>query len=168
MEKNNKYAYLAKNTMLFTISSFGSKILSFLLVPLYTAVLSTEEYGTADLVTTTAGLLIYVFTLNIADAVLRFAIDRKNNQEEILTYGIQILLKGSCVFVFLLCVAWKLSIIDWPAYCYVFLFLNFFIINFFIFLNFGAYRYKPYYFFVFFAFKTIIARSFYTIFFIFH
>ena len=126
MEKNNKYAYLAKNTMLFTISSFGSKILSFLLVPLYTAVLSTEEYGTADLVTTTAGLLIYVFTLNIADAVLRFAIDRKNNQEEILTYGIQILLKGSCVFVFLLCVAWKLSIIDWPAYCYVFLFLNFF------------------------------------------
>ena len=82
MEKNNKYAYLAKNTMLFTISSFGSKILSFLLVPLYTAVLSTEEYGTADLVTTTAGLLIYVFTLNIADAVLRFAIDRKNNQEE--------------------------------------------------------------------------------------
>ena len=61
--------------MLFTISSFGSKVLSFLLVPFYTSVLSTADYGKADILTTTAGLLIFVFTLNISDAVLRFAID---------------------------------------------------------------------------------------------
>lgn len=126
MNKEDKYNYLAKNTILFTISSFGSKILTFLLVPLYTAVLSTSEYGTADLVTTTAGLLIYVFTLNIADSVLRFAIDRKSRQEEILSYGIQILIKGSGIFLIAIAIAWKFSIVDWPNYCYIFLFLSFF------------------------------------------
>ena len=38
-----KYEYLLKNVGLMTISNFGSKILSFLLGPLYTSVLSTTE-----------------------------------------------------------------------------------------------------------------------------
>ena len=63
MNNGSKYGYLAKNTVLFTISSFGSKILVFLLVPLYTSILSTSDYGIADLITTTATLLIYVFTI---------------------------------------------------------------------------------------------------------
>lgn len=42
MREKNKS--LLKNIGLFTLGSFGSKILSFLLVPLYTAVLSTAEY----------------------------------------------------------------------------------------------------------------------------
>lgn len=41
-----KYKYLFKNVGLLTISNFGSKILSFLLVPLYTSLLTTGEYGT--------------------------------------------------------------------------------------------------------------------------
>ena len=126
MSYSNKYKYLAKNTILFTISSFGSKLLTFLLVPLYTAVLSTAEYGIADMVSTTAGLLIYVFTLNIADSVLRFAIDRTSKQEEILSYGIRILIKGSCIFAVILIFAWRSEIINWPNYCYLFLFLSFF------------------------------------------
>lgn len=45
---DQKYKYLGKNTIIFAISSFGTKVLSFLLVPLYTAVLTTAEYGIAD------------------------------------------------------------------------------------------------------------------------
>lgn len=79
MSQESKFRYLAKNTLLFTISSFGSKILAFLLVPFYTNILSTEEYGTVDLVTTTSSLLLFVVTLCIADAVMRFAIEIKTN-----------------------------------------------------------------------------------------
>ena len=54
-EKENfnksKYSYLIQNTALLTLSSFGSKFLSFFLVPLYTNVLSTAEYGIADIIT---------------------------------------------------------------------------------------------------------------------
>lgn len=121
-----KYKYLVKNTVLFTISSFGSKILTFLLVPLYTSVLKTSEYGTVDLIITIATLLISVFTLNISDAVLRFAIERKERQDEILSYGLQILLKGTFFFAVLLIVAYLMHLVNWKSYCYVFLFLYFF------------------------------------------
>lgn len=36
MSKQSKYKNLSMNTLLFTISSFGAKIISFLLVPIYT------------------------------------------------------------------------------------------------------------------------------------
>lgn len=59
-----KYKYLLKNVGLMTISNFGSKILSFLLVPLYTSVLSTSEYGTYDLYVITIFLLSPILSLN--------------------------------------------------------------------------------------------------------
>ena len=79
-----KYKYLTKNVLIFAVSSFGTKFLSFLLVPFYTSVLTTAEYGIADIITTTATLMMYICTVNIADAVLRFAIERKKDQCEIL------------------------------------------------------------------------------------
>ena len=84
----NRLDFLVKNTMLFTISSFGSKLLSFFLVPLYTNILSTYEYGTIDLVSTTRNLLSYMLTICIADAVLRFVMDKTSKNTQILTFGI--------------------------------------------------------------------------------
>ena len=59
----NKYKYLAKNTLVFFIGSFASKILVFLLLPLYTSVLSTSEYAISDLMNTSVNLLNMVLTL---------------------------------------------------------------------------------------------------------
>lgn len=129
MEKS-KYVYLLKNTLLFTISSFGSKLITFLLVPLYTNILSTNDYGIADMVTTSTTLLIYVFTINIADSVLRFAIERKERQDEILSYGVKVFFIGSAVFGICVLLAWKYILVDWPKYCYIFLFLNFLVLAF--------------------------------------
>lgn len=70
------------------ISNFSSKILVFLLVPLYTSVLSTEEYGTYDVIYTTAHLLAPILTLNISNAVMRFSIgEERRTQEETFTCG---------------------------------------------------------------------------------
>ena len=84
MSKQSKYKNLSMNTLLFTISSFGAKIISFLLVPIYTSVLSTKDYGNVDLVSTTVQLLIPIATLNIQDAVLRFSLDDKYEAEEVI------------------------------------------------------------------------------------
>lgn len=120
-----KYKYLGTNTLIFAISSFGTKFLSFFLVPLYTNVLTTQEYGVADLITTTAMLMMYVFTINIAEAVLRFALDKKEKQEDILAYGIRIILKGSLLLITVLSLVYFIGIIDWPIEYYVFVFFNF-------------------------------------------
>lgn len=53
-----------------TLASFGTKILSFLMVPLYTNILSTEAYGTYDIYQTTLFLIVPVLSLNIADGIM--------------------------------------------------------------------------------------------------
>ena len=77
MEK--AYKKLGTNIGLFAISSFGTKIINFLLVPLYTSYLSTAEYGTVDMLTTIAQLLLPIFSLDIADSVIRFTLDKHAN-----------------------------------------------------------------------------------------
>lgn len=97
MKEKNKF--LLKNIGVFTIGSFGSKILSFLLVPLYTAVLSTEEYGTVDLITTTASLLMPILLLSIFDATLRFGMDESYQKVDVISTSINIAIKGSVILV---------------------------------------------------------------------
>ena len=67
-----------------------TKIISFLLVPLYTYVLSTKDYGNLDLVTTTVQLLVPIMTLNIQDAVLRFCLDKEYNPLQAAKVGIRV------------------------------------------------------------------------------
>lgn len=76
---SNKQSYvkLFANTLVFAIGQFGSKLLVLLLVPLYTAALSPDEYGTVDLIAQTANILIPIFSLSAADAALRFGLDTK-------------------------------------------------------------------------------------------
>ena len=100
---NKKSESLIKNIGLFTIGSFGSKILTFLLVPLYTAVLSTVEYGSVDLVTSTASLLTPIFLLSIFDATLRFGMDSEYKKEDVLSTSINVANKGSFVLLLCLC-----------------------------------------------------------------
>lgn len=69
---DNKYGKLAKNTVIFLIGNFGSKIISFIIVPFYTYVLTTAEYGTVDLFTTSINILIPFVILGLNEAVLRF------------------------------------------------------------------------------------------------
>lgn len=85
-----KFSYLIKNTGLLFVSNFASKILVFLLVPFYTSVLTTVEYGTYDLLYTTVQLITPIMTLNIVDAVIRFSIDsERENQKNVFTVGVK-------------------------------------------------------------------------------
>ncbi|MBE6911290.1 MAG: exopolysaccharide biosynthesis protein [Ruminococcaceae bacterium] len=80
---SDKYKRLAKDTGLFAISNFGSKILVFLLTPLYTAVLTTEEFGIADLINSTIQFIYPLLTLAISEATLRFALDNNEDKSQV-------------------------------------------------------------------------------------
>lgn len=98
----NKYKQLIKNVGLLTLGSFASKVLSFLFVPLYTNILTTQEYGIFDLIITTISLLLPIFSLNIIEAVLRFPIERKDDKDfvsDILTIGWKYTIIG-CMILF--------------------------------------------------------------------
>lgn len=80
----NKYKSLLKDTSIFALGSLGSKLILFFLVPLYTNFLSTEQYGTADLVLTICQLLVPMATLVIFDAVIRFGLMKKDKKPDVL------------------------------------------------------------------------------------
>lgn len=84
MKKESRNKYLFKNTIIFSIGNFGTKIITFLLVPLYTNVLTTSEYGTVDLMTVLTTVLVPIITMNISEAVMRFSMDKETNKENIL------------------------------------------------------------------------------------
>lgn len=88
------YKYLFKNIGLLTLSQFGTKILVFFLVPLYTSILSTTEYGTYDLFNTTINLLVPIVSLNISDAVLIFSLDKTRCKTDILSIGLKYAIIG--------------------------------------------------------------------------
>lgn len=86
---NNKYKYLLKNTGILTISNFSSKLIVFFLVPLYTSILSTEEYGIYDLIISTVQLLFPILTANIVDGVMRFALDKEREVTDIVAIALK-------------------------------------------------------------------------------
>ena len=96
----NRYIYLIKNIGLLTLSNFATKLLSFFLVPLYTNILTTTDYGTYDLFETTINMLIPILTLNIQEAVLRFSLEKEYNRSAIVSISIKSLLL-SCGIVIL-------------------------------------------------------------------
>lgn len=75
--------YLFKNTIIFAIGNIATKFINVFLVPLYTSYLVASEYGTADLLYTLCNFLIPLFTLNIAEAVLMFSLDKNANEKKI-------------------------------------------------------------------------------------
>lgn len=104
-----KYSKLAKNTMIFTIGNFATKILSFLIVPLYTYILSTEEYGRIDLFFTAGSLAASLLTLQIHQAMMRLLLGKETNHEIALS---------NCMLVFVFEII--ISLVFCPIYIYAF------------------------------------------------
>ncbi|MGL5693322.1 MAG: lipopolysaccharide biosynthesis protein, partial [Peptostreptococcaceae bacterium] len=93
------YKKLIKNSGIFAIGTLGSKLISILLIPFYTYVLTTQEYGIIDMVTTSISLLIPIITLSIFDAALRFAVKSEYNKVDILTSSILLAIFGNILFM---------------------------------------------------------------------
>ena len=95
----DKYKKLASNTIIFAIGTFSSKILSFLLMPFVTRMLTTADYGSADLIQQTVNVLIPIVTLQVNSAALRFSLDKTKRKADVLTVGIRTTLLGFIVFL---------------------------------------------------------------------
>ncbi len=95
----NKYKTLVSNTALISLGTFGSKLLVFLMVRFYTGYLTTAQYGTADLITQTANLLLPLISLGITDGVFRFAIDSKIDKKSVFSSGLYTITLGGLAFL---------------------------------------------------------------------
>ena len=74
----DKYKRLFSNTLIFAVGTFGSKLLVFFLMPLYTHVLTDAEYGTSDLLQQSANLLVPPSTISACPVTYADISDAKN------------------------------------------------------------------------------------------
>ena len=95
----NKYARLLTNTAVFTVGKLLSKLLTFFMIGLYTACLTEAEFGTAELVTGVANLLIPLACVGISEGIFRSAAAREGNKEAFFTNGLLVYGIGSVVFL---------------------------------------------------------------------
>lgn len=100
----NDYKYLIKNIGILTISNFATKFLSFFLLPLYTGVLSTEEYGTFDLYSTTISLLYPILSICVSDSVIGFLLERNKDKESVISISAKYVVVSIVAFLFLFAV----------------------------------------------------------------
>ena len=96
-----KYKRLAGDTLLFAIGNLGSKLILFLLVPLYTNYLTKAEYGTAELIYTASNLIMPVTSMVIFDAVLRFMLDKNVDRKSVILNAGIVFIGGSLVALLL-------------------------------------------------------------------
>ena len=125
MEKSKQ---LVKTTSMYFIGTFGSKLLIFFLLPLYSKYLSTDAFGMVNLLTNFVPLIGPIFTLQVTDCVFRFLCDTKEEeiQKKYITNSFFLFLMGMIVFLILylpLAIAFEFE--------FRYLFLFYFVFNYF-------------------------------------
>ena len=91
----NKEKQLVKNTAIVSIGKICTQLITFFLLPLYTAVLTTEQYGVVDLMNTLVGLFLPIVTLQMEQGIFRYLIDCRDDEE-----GKKKIITTSTLFVF--------------------------------------------------------------------
>lgn len=122
---NNKYKRLIKNTFFFGIGSFGTKFINFFLVPFYTNYLTAGEYGLADIISTTATLLVLALPLDIMDGIIPYIADDYYDDNEVFSIGFKYVLGSSVLLLVALVIICELHLITIESYYFLFLFLIF-------------------------------------------
>ena len=90
----NRYKKLFSTTVILGIGTFGSKLLTFFLMPLYTHALTQGEYGTVDLLVQAANLLIPLVSLGINESIIRFGADGETDPRTVFSTGFVTILIG--------------------------------------------------------------------------
>ncbi|MCM1135494.1 MAG: polysaccharide biosynthesis C-terminal domain-containing protein [Clostridium sp.] len=110
MKKTN----LAKNTIFLSIGTLMSKGINLLMIPLFSAWLSAEDYGMFDLFVTYILLLVPFITLASSAAIFRFAVDMEEIEykQNYITTGLCINLCNMILAVIVIMTIWAVT--GWP------------------------------------------------------
>ena len=110
----NKYKRLARNSFWTLLGNTGSKVIGFLLLPLYTRWLGTSGFGESDLVTTYSSFLVCIMTMCVADGIFAFT---KNESVEVK----RTFFSSALLFIMMAVGFW---LVIWIALDYFFSFYN--------------------------------------------
>lgn len=100
----NREKSLIKNTAVIALGNVCTKLISFVLLPLYTGILSTSEYGTVDVFNTYISLILPLATLMVEQGAFRYLILHEKegvSEKEVVTSSIIVICILNGLFVLL-------------------------------------------------------------------
>lgn len=104
---NKEYKELRKNTLIIAIANLGSKIISFILAPLYSYYMSVSQYGTMDIITSTVTLVAPFVILDVYEATFRYANDPNYDNRKVLSTSVAFCIPGlllcGCLYIISSC-----------------------------------------------------------------
>ncbi len=97
----NEKRRLIRNTGIIAIGNISTKLVSFFLLPLYTALLNTAEYGTIDYFFSISVFFVPVISVLMDESIFRFLIDCKGKRErkKVISTAMVIIAMGGTVFL---------------------------------------------------------------------
>ncbi len=99
---DKKYKRLISNTALFAVSQFSSRLLFFVMAPLFSYWFESQETnGVRDLLNQLANFAIPLVSLGISNAIIRFGLEKNTNKSHVYTNGILAIAMGSFAFILL-------------------------------------------------------------------
>ena len=105
-KSGSKYKYLFTNIIAFLCGNIGTKMIGFLMVPMYTNILLPEEYGEIDLILSVAGMISPFVACGIHEGIMRFALDKDADHSLVLSIGLRFFSITSIAFL-LICALLK-------------------------------------------------------------
>lgn len=84
---------LLKSTGVLLIAKISTQIVNFLLIPFYTALLTTQEYGEIDIYTSLVMIILPFITLQLEMGVFRYFIEEKSDKRK------SEIIKTSCLII---------------------------------------------------------------------
>ena len=97
----SKEGKLIHNTMLIAISNICTKFVSFFMMPLYTSLLTTGEYGVVDMIATYTSLIAMGINMQLEQGVFRFLVEARGNppkQNEYISNAVYLTIAAIAVF----------------------------------------------------------------------
>lgn len=92
-----RYKELMKNILLFAVNAVATKLITFLLVPLYTSYMSAGEYGLTDMSITVISLVTPLVTLDVSEAAVRYIVGDRKNSERYAAFAFGLTLISICL-----------------------------------------------------------------------
>ena len=78
----NRGRELTQKTAIITIGKVSTQFVSFMLLPLYTSILSTSEYGLVDLAITSVQMLVPITSIMIDQGLFRYLLTCESDEEK--------------------------------------------------------------------------------------
>ncbi|CED91439.1 Exopolysaccharide biosynthesis protein [Actinomyces succiniciruminis] len=103
-----RLAELLGNTVIFGLGSLAVKVVSLVLMPLYTSAMTASDYGAAELLNSGIEIVLPLASLGVIEALYRFSIDETVGKGELFCNSVLVLGGGILVAGVLSALAWRI------------------------------------------------------------